>query len=86
MTEQTHYQAIIAEVDHYLDTLADPLQAHSRAYVQGLSQGSFTQMMCLLPYWLQEVLPVSAEVCHRLGTAHFYMSWYYHVQDTFDVK
>ncbi|NIV02570.1 MAG: hypothetical protein GWN55_14820 [Phycisphaerae bacterium] len=80
-TEQKQYEAIVADVQAYLQTLAPDLRTVSQTYVTALIEREFVQMMCLLPYWLTDLLPVSAEVAYRLGIAHFYICWYYHAQD-----
>jgi hypothetical protein len=80
-TEQKQYESIVADVQAYMQTLAPDLQAVSQTYVTALIEREFVQMMSLLPYWLTDLLPVSAEVAHRLGVAHFYICWYYHAQD-----
>jgi hypothetical protein len=79
--EQQYYQAILAEVETYLETLAPPLQVLCRSYVTPLRERSFIQMMSLLPYWLADIVPTPPQRSHQLGLAHFYTCWYYHAQD-----
>lgn len=81
LIEQEKYGAIIEAVQNYLHTLSPELQAVAHPYVIALSQRSFIRMMSLLPDWLTDLLPVTPEVSHRLGLAHFYTCWYYHAQD-----
>ena len=79
--EMKGYQAIVAEVEGYLNTLADPLQTMARPFFDTMVQGEFSQVAALLPYWLADLLPVSPETVHRLGLAQLYFWWYYHIQD-----
>ncbi|MFC1975954.1 hypothetical protein ACFLXQ_06110 [Chloroflexota bacterium] len=79
--EMECYQAIVAEVENYLHTLADPLQTMARPFFDRLVQGEFSQVAALLPYWLSDLLPVSPEIVHRLGVAQLYFWWYHYIQD-----
>ncbi len=75
------YQAIVAEIESYLDSFAAPLQAVARPLFETMVQGEFSQVAALLPYWLTDLLPVSPDISHRLGLAHLYFWWYYYIQD-----
>ncbi|MEM7348119.1 MAG: hypothetical protein AAF485_28135 [Chloroflexota bacterium] len=79
--EQTRYQSILANVQSYIDSLAPTLQTICQSYLAPLSEREFIQMMSLLPYWSSDIFPLSDEVYHQLGVAHFYICWYYHTQD-----
>ncbi len=75
------YQAIVAEVESYLESFAAPLQAVARPLFETMAQGEFSQVAALLPYWLTDLLPVSPDISHRLGLAQLYFWWYYYIQD-----
>ncbi len=79
--EMERYQAIITEAEAYLNTFAPSLQAVTRPLFNKLTQGEFSQVVSLLPYWLSDLLPVALDICHQLGLAHLYFWWYYYVQD-----
>jgi hypothetical protein len=79
--EMEHYQAIVAEVESYLDSFAAPLQATARPLFQKMAQGEFSQIAALLPYWLSDLVPISPEVVQCLGVVQLYLWWYYHIQD-----
>ncbi|MBN1994868.1 MAG: hypothetical protein JW953_19375 [Anaerolineae bacterium] len=79
--EIERYQSILAEVEGWLSNLSAPLQAIARPSFESLAEGEFSQVAALLPYWLSDLLPVPAELCHRLGLAQLYFWWYYFVQD-----
>ena len=70
--ELERYNAITAEVQSYVDTFAPPLQALVRPSFEQLARGQFSQIAALLPYHMADLLPVSADICHHLGVAHFY--------------
>lgn len=76
-----HYQAIVAEAAAYLAGWAEPLRGWAQPYFDKLVQGEFSQVIALLPYWLNDLVPTPAAVSHRLGLAHFYFWWYYYLQD-----
>jgi hypothetical protein len=75
------YQAIVAEVGSYLNTLAEPLQTMARSFFDGMVRGEFSQVAALLPHWLSDLLPVSTETAHCLGVAQLYFWWYHYIQD-----
>jgi hypothetical protein len=75
------YEAIIARLNAEIATFPPSLRALAQPDVAALTQGEFSQVTALLPYWLSDLVPVSAEVCLRLGLAHLYGWWYYWVQD-----
>lgn len=75
------YQAVLAEVDGYLNACPPPLQAIARPIFATLRQSDFSRVVALLPHWLTDLLPVPPETAHRLGVAHFYAWSYYHAQD-----
>lgn len=79
--QKQNYQKVIDEVNGYLNNLAPPLQTKSHHYINALSKRDIVQTLTLLPYYLQDILSVSLDVCHQLALAQFYTCWYYHVQD-----
>lgn len=80
-TDMARYQAILDEIQVYLNTFPDKLKPHALPFFEKMVAGEFSQVVALLPYWLTDLLPVSDEICHQLGMAHLYGWWYYYVQD-----
>ena len=79
--EMDCYQAILADIETWLNSLTIPLQAIARSSFEALAQGEFSQVAALLPYWLSDLLPVPADIQRRLGLAQLYFWWYYYIQD-----
>jgi hypothetical protein len=80
-TDTAHYQAILDEVQANINGFPPNLQAGALAFFEFLAPGEFTKVVALLPYWLLDLLPVSPDICHKLGVAHLYGWWYYAAQD-----
>jgi len=80
-SDPEHYQAIVAEIQTYIDNFAPPLRAHARPFFENLARGEFSRVVALLPVWLADLLPVAPDICHQLGVAHLYGWWYYAAQD-----
>jgi hypothetical protein len=81
IAEQNYYETILTAINQQLAQFSPALQASSQPYVTALSEKGIIQMLTLLPYWLNDILPISADVSQQLGLAQFYTSWYYHAQD-----
>lgn len=79
--EMKRYQAMVADIQTYLNSFPSILQTQSLASFNPLAEGEFSQVVALLPYWLSDLLPVSEEIQHQLGVAHLYGWWYYYLQD-----
>ncbi len=75
------YDLIVARLNAEIATFPPPLQALAQPDVDVLTQGEFSQVTALLPYWLSDLVPVASEVCQQLGLAQLYGWWYYWVQD-----
>jgi hypothetical protein len=80
-SDPEHYQAIVAEIQTYIDGFAAPLRAQARPFFENLAQSEFSRVVALLPVWLADLLPVAPNICHQLGVAHLYGWWYYAAQD-----
>ncbi|OQY28053.1 MAG: hypothetical protein B6243_12455 [Anaerolineaceae bacterium 4572_5.2] len=79
--EREHYQAVLAEIRACLDAFPPDFQSDIRSFFDRLAQGEFSQVVVLLPYYLSDLLPLSAETLRKLSAAHLYGWWYYYVQD-----
>ncbi|MBA3468804.1 MAG: hypothetical protein H0T53_04080 [Herpetosiphonaceae bacterium] len=75
------YELIIACLRAEIAAFPPALRTLVQPDLDALTPGEFSQVAALLPHWLSDLAPVSAEVARQLGLAQLYGWWYYWVQD-----
>ena len=81
LDDSAHYRAAVSEGEAFIRSLGPALRNTIAPYFAELVKGEFTQVVVLLPSWLDDLLPVSVGQLHDLAVAHLYGWWYYDVQD-----
>ncbi len=75
------YAAVIQHLRSTADSYPEPIRTNAQQLIAELATGEFSRIVTLLPYWLQDLLPVPTSVCFQLSVAHIYGWWYYWTQD-----
>lgn len=80
--DEASYAPLAAEVRAFVATLDAPLAALCSPFLDRLLAGEFARMVALLPLWLSDLLPISANCAARLGVAQLFGWWYTAARDS----